>query len=278
MVKHFDLIVGTSTGGIISLGLACEIPAREILSLYKKRGDRIFPPPATGCSGVLQWIFGPKYETNDLKSILEEIFPNRRFTKIEHNVAITSFDASSAKPVVFKTSYHPSLTAHRDLSVVEVALATSAAPTYFAAAHTDCGVMIDGGIWANCPVMVGVTEALSLFRCKISDIVILSIGTTYIPEFVQRNAREGGLLDWARPAPSLLMHAAKLGAIEEAKKLCRELVRIDVAVYPDRFDMDDIRQVDDLTQLGWSCGREFWKKVQPLFFANRPKAEKQKRA
>ena len=68
------------------------------------------------------------------------------------------------------------------------------------------------------------------------------------------------------------MHAAKLGAIEQARKLCKELIRVDEVTDPDPFTMDDARQVDDLAQLGWTAGRQVWNKVQPLFFADRPKA------
>lgn len=72
------------------------------------------------------------------------------------------------------------------------------------------------------------------------------------------------------------MHAAKLGAIEQARKLCKELIRVDEVTDPDPFTMDDARQVDDLAQLGWTAGRQVWNKVQPLFFADRPKATKRK--
>ena len=277
IVNHFDLIVGTSTGGIIALGLACGIEAKEILSFFKNEGIKIFPPARRGWSALVKQIFGPRYDGNDLKASLLKYLPNRRFMELEYNIAITSFDASNACPVVFKTSYHPSLNGHVKLDVIDVALATAAAPTYFAAADTNAGVMIDGGIWANCPVMVAITEALSLFRANIDDIYVLSIGTTSIPTFVRRDEREGGLLHWARPVSSLLMHAAKLGAIEQARKLCKELVRIDEIVEPGRFEMDDATQVNELARLGSSAGRYAWNKVQAIFFAERS-GKKSKRA
>ena len=276
VVDHFDLIVGTSTGGIIALGLACGIEASRILALYKDQGHKIFPLAKNGLSRLVERIFGPKYDSDDLKEILFNYFPNRRFVDLGYKVAITSFDASGATPVVFKTgtTYHESLTAHADLGVVEVALATSAAPTYFAGANTDCGVMIDGGVWANCPVMVAITDALSLFKQRIEDVYVLSIGTTSIPTFVRREERDGGLLHWARPASSLLMHAAKHGALEMARKLCKELVRVDEVV-EDRFPMDDVSQVDDLAQLGWKAGRREWNRVEPIFFRERCESERE---
>jgi patatin-like phospholipase/acyl hydrolase len=267
LIDYFDLTVGTSTGGIIALGLGCGIEASRILSLYKDEGRKIFPPSKSGWIGLINSFFAPKFANDDLKTILRQYFSDRPFTELKHNIAITSFDAACARPIVFKTCYHPSLKAYGELSIIDVALATSAAPAYFAAAEVECGVMIDGGVWANCPVMVAVTEALSLFRRRIDEIYVLSIGTTSIPAFVQRDQRKGGLLQWALPAPTLLMHAAKLGAIEGARKLCKELIRIDEVVDRKRFPMDGVRAVDDLAQIGRNSGRQAWNKVEPIFFS-----------
>jgi uncharacterized protein len=269
ILDHFELMVGTSTGGITALALACGLKASRIITLYKEDGQKIFPPANTGWTGLIKSIFAPKFDNGNLRSALLKYLPDRPFLELRDNIAITAFDAACARPVVFKTRYHSNLNGHRDLGVVDVALATSAAPVYFAAAKIRCGIMIDGAVWANCPVMVAVTEALSLFRQNINDIYILSIGTTTIPTFVSEDGREGGLIHWVRPASSLLMHAAKLGAIEQAKKLSRELIRVDEVVEPDRFDMDDVNQVDELVRLGWSAGRRAWNKVEPLFFSER---------
>jgi predicted acylesterase/phospholipase RssA len=269
LIDHFDLTVGTSTGGITALALACGLKASRIVTLYKEDGEKIFPPANCGWTGLIKSIFDPKFDNGSLRAVLLKHLPDRPFLDLRHNIAITAFDAACARPVVFKTRYHVNLNGYPNLGVVDVALATSAAPVYFGAAKIGCGIMIDGGVWANCPVMVAVTEALSLFRQNIGDIYILSVGTTTIPTFVSENAREGGVVHWARPATSLLMHAAKLGAIEQAKKLSKELVRVDEVVEPDRFDMDDVSQVDDLVRLGWNAGRQAWNKVEPIFFSER---------
>ena len=161
IANYFDLIVGTSTGGIIALGLACNLKAEQLLSLYKNEGAKIFSPSETRRAGLLDWIFQPKYGEETLKAILLEYFSKKLFEEIQHPLCITSFDAASAEPVLLKTRYHESLIPFPDLSVVDVALATSAAPTYFSAAKTPSGVMIDGGVWANCPVMVGIPKHLA---------------------------------------------------------------------------------------------------------------------
>ena len=269
VIDHFDLVVGTSTGGIIALGLATGMCAEEILSFYKNAGAQIFPPARLGWRALIDWIFTPKFEAKDLEVSLRQVFGNKTFSEIERNVAVTSFDAATGRPVVFKTAYHESLSGFGELSVVDVAMATSAAPTYFPAARTVMGVMIDGGVWANCPVMVGVTDAISLFGCSPRDIRVLSVGTTTTPEFIKEPVRDGGIFEWAKPIPSVLMHATKLASIEQAKKLCGRFVRVDDTVDAGRFELDDVRAIGDLEQMGRAIARRMFQELKCTFFARR---------
>ena len=263
LADYFDLVIGTSTGGIIGLGMGLGFEAQRILELYKENADIIFPQSVRG--KILSWIFSAKYDPEELRKALAKVFGRRRLGDIDqHRVAVTSFNAVSGCPVVFKSPYHPSLRSHLDVEVVDIALATSAAPTYFPAAELEAGVMIDGGVWANCPVMVGITEAMSLFKQHRRDISVLSIGTTSTPFFVEEPVCSGGLLHWANPVP-LMMHAAKLGVLEQAKRLCRRLVRLDREVSPDRFDLDGADGVEDLDDLGRDVARKHYQDVKRYF-------------
>jgi patatin-like phospholipase/acyl hydrolase len=266
---YFDLVVGTSTGGIIALGLGCGFPPERILQLYKETGCQIFPEARTGMLGIIDRIFTPKFEPEGLQGSLSTVFGERKFCELERAIAVTSFDAASAHPVVFRSNYPASQYPYESLSVVEVGLATSAAPTYFPAAKTGIGVMIDGGVWANCPVMVGVTDALHLFECRPREVRVLSIGTTTIPEFIKEPVREGGLFEWAKPIPSILMHAAKLAAIEQAKRLSDCFIRIDETVNSGRFEMDDIDAIGDLEQMGRAIARREFAELKRPFFSRR---------
>jgi hypothetical protein len=266
---YFDLIVGTSTGGIIALGLGCGIPPSRMVELYRTAGPRIFPNARTGWAGMIDRIFKPKFESDGLETCLREVFGEKKFCEIDRAVAITSFDAASAHPVVFKSNYHESLNGYGSLTLVEVALATSAAPTYFPAAKTGIGVMIDGGVWANCPVMVGVTDAIHLFQRRPQEIRVLSVGTTTTPEFIKKPVRDGGIFEWAKPIPSVLMHAVKLASLEQARRLSNCLVRIDDIVDRDRFDLDDVRAVDDLEQMGRGIARRMFNELKRSFLNRR---------
>jgi len=269
VADYFDLIVGTSTGGIITLGLGSGMSADFILKFYRSSAHRIFPPARLGLRGLVAWIFAPKFDGKGLDTCLREAFGSQSFSKIDRNIAVTSFDAASGHPVVFKSNYHESLNGYGDLRVVDVALATSAAPTYFPASDTSAGVMIDGGVWANCPVMVGVTDAINLFGCSPSDLRILSIGTTTTPQFINVPGRRGGIFEWAKPIPSVLMHATKLAAIEQAKKLSHTFVRIDEVVDAGRFELDDASAIGDLEQMGRGIACRMFAELKRPFFGRR---------
>jgi patatin-like phospholipase/acyl hydrolase len=274
IADYFDLIVGTSTGGIIALGLGCDIPIERILAIYKESGAKVFSPARTGWGGWIDRMVAPKFDNSVLERCLRDVFAERRFSDISRSVAVTSFDAASAHPIVFKTRYHASLNGYGDMSVVEVALATSAAPTYFPAARTGSGVMIDGGVWANCPVMVGITEALTLFDKTSREIRMLSVGTTTNPEFIEKPARDGGIFHWVKSIPGVVMHASKIAAIEQAKKLSHEFVRVDEVV--DRMQiekLDDVSAVDDLEARGRGIARRMFQcELKKPFFSRRAKS------
>jgi len=149
----FDLIIGTSTGGILALGLAFgskQIPyvrcIRRRLLRYSQR------MPVRLRVGLRGW-FEPKYNTEGLERALVDI--SKIANSAKRNIALLSplFDAISGRPVVFRSPALNPQSKHHDLKVVQVALATSAAPTFFPAskiAQTEPRVLLDGGVWANC--------------------------------------------------------------------------------------------------------------------------------
>jgi uncharacterized protein len=264
---YFDLIVGTSTGGIIALGLSTGMSSEEILEFYKTDGSLIFPPARLGLRGLIRRMFASKFSGNGLNDCLKGVFGATKFCELERNVAITSFNAANGRPIVFRSKYHKSVNRHKKLTLVEVARATSAAPTYFSAAETNAGVMIDGGVWANCPVMVGIADAINLFNCSPRDIRVLSIGTTTTPGFIENFIRDGGLLQWTKPISSVLMNASKLGAIDLAKSLSSVFVRIDDIVEEGRFDMDDASAINELEGMGRDIVRQrYFNELKRQFF------------
>ena len=131
----FDLIAGTSTGGIIALGLASGYTAADICRLYVERGCEIFPPIPNNWIGDLRrdsrrifQLFKVRYDRKALVRILRELFGSRKFGDTVTRLCIPSFDGRHGEPYIFKTPHHPDYRLDREESAVKVAAATAAAP------------------------------------------------------------------------------------------------------------------------------------------------------
>jgi hypothetical protein len=218
IAEHFDLIAGTSTGGIIAAGLALCEPAEKAVKFYRDRGPRVFQRAlASGWRRRLQWfpdrllkkqgldwqaLFNPKYDEGELVQALEEVFANRKVGDVKRcRLLIPSIDMVQGQTVVFKTPHLPGMVRDRHHRMSEVVRATTAAPTYFQPATIDGkGAYADGGVWANNPAMVAVTEAIRISQqCQrpvdpifdISSVNCLSIGTGRCPYFANPSIPAG---------------------------------------------------------------------------------------
>lgn len=191
LANYFDLITGTSIGGIIALALAYEISAKEIVEIFIEKGENIFKKQS--CIS----FFTAKYNSKNLKQILYEWFKEHKIGDLKHPIAIPSIDYTTGYPVVFKTAHHPNFKRDWKLKIVDVALATSAAPTYFKRHIIDKSEYIDGGIFANSPSLIGLHEAEIFFSQELKNIKILSIGTLSGKKTINpKTNKNGGLLDW----------------------------------------------------------------------------------
>jgi hypothetical protein len=143
-----------------------------------------------------------------------------------------------------------------ELSAVDVALATAAAPTFFAAANirrTAGARYVDGGIWANCPALVGLTEAVHFLDIPPRSIDILSIGTTSHPFVVTAQVSASGLLGWSTALVELLM-TSQVQATEAHAQLLTSggWHRINHRTERGRFGLDKADRAPDLMELGRS--------------------------
>ena len=255
---HFDLIVGTSTGGIIAIGIGLGLEMQQILDMYASRGPFIFPP-----SFQLPFLpqplglFRTKYRADGLKKEIEHTFGESKLGASQCRLVITALNADDGDVKLFKTAHHDRFKRDYKYRASDIALSTSAAPTFFPAHGMNGGyTLVDGGVWANCPALVGAIEAMTVLGHKREDIDILSVGTTQTPFHIPRRRRVGGKARWAMHAADMLMHAGAAGAVAQAELLTRRkerwdgLLRINAMVLPKRFSLDSSKEVDALVALG----------------------------
>ena len=167
IVDYFDLICGTSTGGLIALALSIKTTAEEIVSFYYDKGKFIFPK-MNKVKGFLKQIgWGGKHDNKELSKALYEIFGNRKIEDSNCLLCIPSFSITDGRPYIFKYDHSEgNLGRDNQTKYVEIALATSAAPTYLPIVQIESHEnkqFIDGGVYANDPTLIGIAEALKYF-------------------------------------------------------------------------------------------------------------------
>lgn len=203
--RLFDAIAGTSTGGILALGLSCpgadggpRFSAAELLAMYGTQGRRIFPHEFLA---AVRQLFVPKYPERGRREVLAERFRQARLSEALTEVLITSYDVEGRRPVFFRRSDAQSEPG-RDHPMLEVALATSAAPTYFPPVRLPGGrdgrdmVLVDGGVFANNPSMCGLVDRTTGSPSD-PDTLMVSLGTGELTKALgYRSARHWGLIGW----------------------------------------------------------------------------------
>lgn len=203
IASHFDLICGTSAGGLLALGLASEIPARELQGLFEKEGSRIF-----ACRSWVRLLFGfwltAKHSADGLRAVLEERFKDATIGDLKHRVLIPAVNYTTGRGQFFKTPHHESFELDHRMKLVDVAVATAAAPVYFPLARNARGVFADGGLVGNAPGLFGLHEVRTfLVPGGAARIRVLAIGTMTIGATVRGGASldrgfgkwRGGLFD-----------------------------------------------------------------------------------
>ena len=200
VAHHFDMIAGTSTGGIIALGLAHGLTASAVRDFYVKRGGKIFPPPTRIGRFVRLLRRGHRYayERGPLENELLEIFGDSVLGQARTRLCIPSFEGRHGEPWIFKTPHHPHYQKDRVERMVKVALSTAAAPTFFEALPNNGYVMVDGGLWANNPVMNALVDALSCYELDRAQVEILSLGCGETAFKVDERMSRGGDAAMAR--------------------------------------------------------------------------------
>jgi patatin-like phospholipase/acyl hydrolase len=207
----FDLIAGTSTGGILALGLT--IPktagaplhtAQNFVEMYEREGPRIFSRSVwrriIACNNLTE----EKYCAAGIDAVLADYFGDSRLADATTDVLVTSYEIEHSFPFFFKSA-NASERPDYDFPARLVARATSAAPTYFepmklpAGTNTDYYTLIDGGVFANNPAACALVEARTAHP-DASDFLVVSLGTGALNlSLSYGETRTWGVARWAAP-------------------------------------------------------------------------------
>lgn len=207
----FDLITGTSTGGILTLGLTVpnenlspKYSAEDLIELYEIAGPKIFKKSAWRSFRTLWGLLNEKYDAKNIEEVLYEYFGESKLKDVLTNVLITGYEIERRISWFFK-SVRASKDENYNYFMRDIARSTSAAPTYFAPSHIksleqeERYTLVDGGVFANNPAMCGYTEAITMFP-EAESILIISLGTGEQTERISyQKAKNWGLASWAQP-------------------------------------------------------------------------------
>jgi patatin-like phospholipase/acyl hydrolase len=257
-LSTIDLIAGTSTGGILAIGLAAGMTPAELADLYVEHGAEIF---ADAQVNVTQ----PRYSNAHLLRLLRQHIGDRTLGSLRHRVLISSFDLDNQdrfagiappgsrrtwKAKFFHNYPNPDSDSHE--LAVDVALRTSAAPTYFPIVDG----FIDGGVVANNPSMCALAQALDPNRGagrSLADVRILSLGTGQNQTFIETDDTDWGLAQWMPHLVGMLMD----GSMDLANYQCTQILgdhyhRLN-PLLDDSYSLDAVHQIPPLNLLASEC-------------------------
>lgn len=264
IVEYFDLIVGTSTGGIIALGLGLGLSPAEIVGFYTDRGPEIF---AGNRYAKLVRRFGrAKYSPTPLESALRDVFGQRRLGESRTRLVVPSLDLETGEVHVYKTAHHERFVTDYKVAAVDVAMATAAAPTYFPTYRSAAGTpLIDGGMWANNPAGVAAVEALGVLGWKPGEVQLLSLGCTTEPLRADAGRTAAlGINYWALRLLPVIMAGQSSASLGTAQLLLghENVLRYSATVANRRFRLDSAKDIEALRGLGASQARRATPELQ----------------
>ena len=198
----FDLIAGTSTGGILACALCAPdpLPASEIVKLYEEDGPEVFERSLFQRIRSADGLLDEKYDAAGLERELGRFVEHKRLKETKPDLIVPSYDTALPGPYFFKTTKARETPDEDDFPLSVVARATSAAPTYFEALEVGDKALIDGGVFATNPAMCALAEVLNRDDVSQRDVVLLSLGCG---ERTEKHSfdeiKDWGLAGWARP-------------------------------------------------------------------------------
>ena len=252
----FDLITGTSTGGIIACGLTYtkdgktpSLTLDQLIELYTTRGHEIFPYKTNIFSKAISGInsiFNPKFSPTGLDRLLGQYFGESTLRDMLKPTIVTSYDIKNNEVVMFKSRLS-NVSNEYNARLKDVCRATSAAPTYLPSYEMNFKgkdrLLVDGGVYINNPAMAAVADVLkSRPEVEVKDIECLSLGTGIYAKSLDIKTTGWGMADWVKPITTLMMQASAKVVSYECDEILSNHLRLQVSINDEKkSDMADAR-------------------------------------
>jgi patatin-like phospholipase/acyl hydrolase len=264
LYKYFDLIAGTSTGGIIALGIGLGFSASQVAGFYEQYGAGIF-----GGWKIIKlakhWL-GTKYGHERLEKALKETFGDKLIDDSKTRLVIPSMNIKTGEVYIYKTCHREDFNRDYHRPAYEAALATSSAITYFPNyINSAKDVLTDGGLWANNPTLVALVDALGILNWDKDDLRVLSIGCIEKPYNKDLHRRKG-IVGFIRSSPvEVFMGMQSTSALSASYTLLghRNIVRINDSGH---FGLDSIKDLPAMKALAKERAKKELVSLMPVFF------------
>jgi patatin-like phospholipase/acyl hydrolase len=248
-LEKFDLFAGTSTGGLLALGLAAGRSPTQARELYERYGTKVFADTALDEVRDLGTLIGADYDLEPLQEVLESQFGELRLGELDRRVLVSAFDLdfippNPPAPRAWKAKFFhnfPGMDSDAGQKVVDVAIYTSAAPTFFPIYNG----FIDGGVVANNPSVCALAQALHPLTGgqRLEDVVLLSMSTGSNPRYLDSLDGDWGLVQWAPHLINLMLEgSAGLADYQCRQFLGERYMRIDPRL-PEPIGMDQVKKI-----------------------------------
>lgn len=268
--ESFDLIAGTSTGGILALGLSklkngkIQYSAQDLAELYFENANQIFDRSLWKNLNSISGISDEKYSHKGIESVLKIYFDEEPLSQANTPTLVSAYDIEKRKPVFFKSWK----TESNSTPIRLIARATSAAPTYFEPAYFNVNgekrALIDGGVFINNPAMSAYIEATKIFPDE-KDFIVVSIGTGELTrEIPYHKAKNWGKLGWMLPVLSCMFDGVSdVVNYQMGQLIGKQYFRLQTELSSASDDMDDVSE-DNLQELKNEAGNLIKNQAQTI--------------
>lgn len=298
----FDLIAGTSTGAITALGLGIGLSGQQLVEFYEANGRAIFTPRppyapkkawlkpiypwlkklvANKSSNNIDHFFTSRYCPHALRESLRQGFGQRLLRDIKGpRVIVPTINLTQGSPYIFGTPHMPMHVPDAEVPILDVLLATTAAPTYFPHhVMPDGAAHADGGLWAGSPGLLGLAEALRLRQLCIGDhcepafstkeISLLTIGTGTTRFSLAPPGADAGSLYWAKHIADVMVSSQLQGVAVPLKFVLSDRFKsINFQLPSNDWKLDAVDHMEEMFDLGRSAARKNAAEIKEMFLGH----------